>query len=196
MLGILKQIGYEVTPLSARVRVESPREVLPPRTHLFLVVHVEGQEWIFDVGVGGLTLTSPILRHACGEQETRHERRRIVKEEGKWFHQAWTGNAWVDVYEYTGEEMPEIDREVANWWTSSSPKAKFSQRLVCALAADNGERLILLNDRFTRRRGREILESIVVRSADELLELLAGRFGLDFPEGTRIGSGDKPWPTH
>ncbi|MBS1718554.1 MAG: arylamine N-acetyltransferase [Armatimonadetes bacterium] len=194
-LGILRQIGFRVTPLSGRVRIESPRDFIPARTHLLLIIDLDGEEWLLDVGVGGYSLTSPLRRVLNEEQETLHEKRRLVCEDGMFYHQVWTGSDWLDVYEFTGEVMPEIDREVANWWTSTSPKAKFSQRLVCARALPQSERLSLLNDRLVRRRGPEILEELTVTSADHLLEILESRFGIRYPAGTRFGSGDKPWPT-
>lgn len=195
MLGILGQIGFEVTALAGRVRLDRPREFLPPRTHLFLNAHLDEEDWLFDVGVGGFSLTSPIRRHADGGQETLHETRRIVFEEGRFFHQAWTGEAWIDVYEFTGEAMPEIDREIGNWWTSTSPQSKFSDNLFAARAGENGERYGILNDRFIHRRGAEVLETVTIESADQLLEILRREFGLEFPAGTRFGSGEKPWPT-
>jgi N-hydroxyarylamine O-acetyltransferase len=195
MLGILGQIGFDVTPLAGRVRLESPREVLPPRTHLFLNIHLDGEDWLFDVGVGGFALTSPIRRNAEGEQETLHETRRIVFEEGRYFHQAWTGEAWLDVYEFSGEAMPEIDREIGNWWTSTCPRSKFNQNLFAARAGENGERRGILNNRYLHRRGAEVLETVTIESADQLLEILGREFGLEFPTGTRFGEGEKPWPT-
>lgn len=195
MLGILHQIGFAVTPLAGRVRLDRPRDFVPPRTHLFLNVHLEGEDWLFDVGVGSFGLTSPIRRHAEGGQDTLHETRRIVLEEERYFHQAWTGEEWIDVYEFTGETMPEIDREIGNWWTSTSPQSKFSENLFAARAGENGERRGILNDRYTRRRGAEVLEVVTMTSADQLREILGREFGLEFPAGTRFGSGDKPWPT-
>ncbi len=195
MLGILAQIGFEVTPLSGRVRIDAPRDYLPPRTHLFLNIHLEGQDWIFDVGVGGFSLTSPILRHAEGKQATLHEPRRVIFEEGRFFHQAWTGKDWVDVYEFTGEPMPLIDREVSNWWTCTNPNAKFRRILACSRSGEDGQRLSILNNRFTRRCGADVLEQFEVDSADHLLRVLSSEFRLDFPARTRFGSGDQPWPT-
>lgn len=194
MLGVLRQIGFEVTPLAGRVRLDRPREVLPPRTHLFLKVTIANQTYIYDAGVGNMSLTSSIRLDSREEQPTRHETRRIIEEEGKFFHQAWTGDSWMDVYEFTGEEMPEIDREVSNWWTSTSPNAKFSQNLMASIATPNGERMAVANDRFTRRRGGEVLETFILEDAEHLLTVLREHFGLDFPSGTRFGEGAKPWP--
>lgn len=195
MLGVLRQIGFDVTPLSGRVRLGLERSVIPPRTHLTLSVRLEGEDWIFDAGVGGGSLTSIIRRSSTDEQATRHETRRIVQDEERFFHQMYSEGRWMDVYEFTGEEMPEIDREVANWWTSTSPDAKFSKNLMASRALPNGERIGLLSDTLTRRRGGTVLKSRTIHYADELLDVLKENFGLDFPPGTRFGSGDKPWPT-
>ena len=195
MLNVLRQIGFAVQPLSGRVRMELTRDVLPPRTHLFLSVRIDHDDWIFDVGVGGFSLTSPIRRQFAGDQTTLHETRRIVEEDGKFFHQVWTGSNWIDAYEFTGEEMREVDREVSNWWTSTNPKSKFSNNLFCARADEDGERLGILNDRFIRRRGADVLEQFTFTSADHILDVLHQRFGIQFPPGTRFGSSSKPWPT-
>ncbi len=195
MLSVLSEIGYEVTPLSGRVRQGLARSIVPPRTHLFLSVLVQSEEWIFDVGVGGMSLTSPIRRVLNEEQPTAHETRRIVHEEGKFFHQCLSAQGWVDVYEFTGEEMTEIDREVANWWTSTNPNAKFAQNLFCARALPNGERLGMINNKLIRRKGQEVIEERMIESADQLLVELREEMGMVFPSGTRFGSGEKPWPT-
>lgn len=186
MLGILQQIGFTVRTMSGRVRLESPREVLPPRTHLFLIVTFEGREWLVDVGVGGFTLTSPIRFVLNVEQQTKHETRRIIRENEVFYHQAWTGKAWLDVYEFTGEQMPQIDREVANWWTSTNPHSKFRKNVLCSMAGKNGERLGILNNRLTRRKSDVILEQFTIESQDHLIELLYNEFNLTFPSDTRF----------
>lgn len=195
MVGILTQIGFDVTPLSGRVRLDRPRDFLPPRTHLTLRVRIDDQDWIYDAGVGSFSLTAPIRFELGIEQPTPHETRRITKENGIFFHQAQVDGEWKDVYEFTGEEMPLIDREVSSWWTSTNPNARFAQNLMASLALPNGERKAILNDRFSRRRGTVILETFQIEDADHLLEVLNDEFGLDFPTGTRFGEGEKPWPT-
>ena len=195
MLQVLQQIGFAVSPLAGRVRLESPRTVLPPRTHLFLSVEIDGQNWFFDVGVGGYSLTAPIRWVLDEPQETPHETRRIIEEDGKYFHQVWTGSIWQDVYEFSGEAMPEIDRQVANWWTSTNPTSKFSQNLFVAIAQSDGTRKGLANRKFLHRRGPEVLRGAEINSADALLEILSTEFGLHFPPGTRFGSGERAWPT-
>jgi len=140
LLLVLQKLGFVAAPLSARVRWQRPRDFTPPRTHVFIRVDLDGEKWLTDVGVGGLSLTSAIRLNTAAEQSTPHEPRRIIHEDGRFFHQVRFGADWHDVCEFTGEEMPLIDREVANWFTSSHPQSHFKNRLIAARAAPAGER--------------------------------------------------------
>ena len=195
LLLVLQALGFDAAPLSARVRWQRSRDFIPPRTHLFVRVALAGETWLADVGVGGISLTSAIRLNFNGEQATPHEARRIVREDGRFFHQVWLGRDWQDVCEFTGEEMPSIDRELANWWTSTNPNSKFRQNLMVARAGKDGTRFTLNNREFTHRRGAEIIEERTLETAEELLELLAERFSLHFPAGTRFGAPGSPWPS-
>ncbi|MBN9521014.1 arylamine N-acetyltransferase [bacterium] len=191
LLRALAAVGFSATPLSARVRLKAPREFVPPRTHLFVRVDLGGVPWLADVGVGGLSPTAPIrLDLLDAEQLTPHEPRRIVRGDRhpspRYFHQAKLGDAWADVYEFTLEEMPAVDREVGNWWTSTSPQSKFRQNLMVALARPDGTRVSVLNREFTHRRGAEVLGRFELADADQLRRVLAERFGLLLPAGTPL----------
>ena len=190
LLVVLESLGYSVTPLSARVRLDRPREFVPPRTHLFLRVELDGVPWLTDVGVGGLSPTGPLRMDTEQEQATPHEPRRIVSEGDRWFHQVRLGGGWVDVCEFTGEAMPQIDRELANWWTSTNPNSKFHQNIMASVARHDGTRVSINNTAFTHRSGDgggEVLRSEVIGDAGRLRELLGAEFGLEVPEGTRFG---------
>ena len=191
LLRALTALGFAATPLSARVRLKAPREFVPPRTHLFVRVDLGGVPWLADVGVGGLSPTAPIRLDLLDvEQPTPHEPRRIVREDRepspRYFHQAKLGDSWGDVYELTLEEMPAIDREVGNWWTSTNPQSKFRQNLMVALARPDGTRVSVLNREFTHRRGADVLERLELADTDELLTVLGECFGLRLPAGTPL----------
>ena len=195
LLLVLEALGYTVAPLSARVRYQRPRDFIPPRTHLFVRAEVAGETWLVDAGVGGLSLTSAIRLDTAVEQATPHEARRIVREGPRFFHQVKLGADWADVCEFTLEEMPLIDRELANWWTSTNPESKFRQNLMASRAGARGTRFSILNRELTIRRGAEILERSEIASPDELLAVLAQHFDLRFPAGTRFGPPGSPWPS-
>lgn len=195
LLHVLGSLGYVVRPISARVRLQRPRDFIPPRTHLFVQVELAGEPWIVDCGIGSASLTSAIQFVEDMEQATPHDMRRIVRINGRFFHQVKMGAEWADVCEFTGEEMPPIDRELANWWTSTNPGSKFRQNLMVARAGSDGTRRAILNREFVVRRESTILAQREITTAEELLDVLAAHFDLPFPSGTRFGVPGAAWPT-
>jgi N-hydroxyarylamine O-acetyltransferase len=192
-LQVLLAIGFDVRPLSARVRYQRPRDYTPPRTHLFLRVELDGLSWLTDVGVGGLSLTAPIRLLEDVAQDTPHETRRIVRLNGVLMHQVRFGDEWADVYEFTLEEMPPIDRELANWFTSTHPESAFKQRLTVARALPDGGRVTLLNRELTHRGRNGEGRTRIVASPAELAEVLAREFGLEFPAETYFACPNLIW---
>jgi N-hydroxyarylamine O-acetyltransferase len=194
LLLMLEAIGFAVTPLSARVRYQRPRDYTPARTHLFLRVNISGVPWVADVGVGSLSLSSAIRLDVTGEQQTLHEPRRIIREDARWFHQVRFGDDWHDVLEFTGEEMPPIDRELANWFTSAHPQSHFRNRLIAARALPEGGRLTLMNRELSLRDRAGVSHTRLLQEPGELLTVLADQFGLSFEHGTVFPCDALDWP--
>jgi N-hydroxyarylamine O-acetyltransferase len=203
LLHVLEALGYSVRPLSARARVQRPRDSTPPRTHLLLRVEIENVSWLADVGVGGLSPTAPLKLESDIAQATPHEPRRLVRE-GEWsgferrgpsgriFHQAYFAETWHDVCEFTLDEMPLIDRVVANWYTSAHPQSHFKDRLMAARATPAG-RITLSNRELTVRDRTGHAETRRLESPGALLAALDASFGLRFPAGTRFECRGLEW---
>jgi N-hydroxyarylamine O-acetyltransferase len=189
-MAVLEALGFDVMPLSARVRLDQPRDYTPARTHMFLRVQAGGGTWLTDVGVGAASLTSAIRFELDIEQATPHESRRIVREGDRYFHQIHYGDRWADVYEFSGEAMPRIDREVGNWYTSTHPKSHFKNRLIATRAGADGRRYTILNGDFKTRERDGHVDVRPIESSEQLLSLLAERFDLHLPSGTQLG---RPW---
>src|SRR5438552_1743671 len=93
-----------------------------PGTNLIpFVPDLDGATWVADVGVGGLSPTAALRLDTEEEQPTPHEPRRIVRQDGRLFHQVRLAGDWTDVCEFTLDVMYPIDRELANWYTSTHP---------------------------------------------------------------------------
>ena len=184
LLHVLLALGFDAKPLSARVRWQRARDYTPPRTHLLVRVEL-AESWLADVGVGAMSPTAALRLADEGEQATPHEPRRLVRENGLIYHQAKLGDDWHDVAELTLEAMPEIDRIVANWYTSSHPKSYFKHRLIAARAMPEG-RVTLLNDHLSIRGGDGVAVKQRVESQAHVLELLDRHFGIVLPAGTIV----------
>lgn len=201
LLHVLRALGFAVTPLQGRVRIDRARDFTPPSTHVLLRVECEGASWLVDAGVGGLSPTSAIQLTFDKTQSTPHEPRRLLRE-GDWnglmrapgariFHQAFYAERWNDVCEFTLDEMPEIDRTIGNWYTSTHPASRFKSQVWVARATTKG-RLSLLNRAFTRREeGRT--ETQILESPSQLLNVLAEEFDLSFPSETRFTCPGLDW---
>ncbi len=184
MLEVLTALGFEARPLSARVRYQRPRDYTPARTHLLVRVEL-AESWLVDVGVGAMSPTAALRLADEGEQATPHEPRRLLRENGKIYHQVRFGADWHDVAELTLEEMPVIDRIVANWYTSAHPQSHFRSRLLVARATASG-RVTLLNDELSVRHADGTADKSKVTSHDQLRALLAEHFGIELAAGTRV----------
>lgn len=192
MFGVLRELGFEVEALSGRVRFSQARDEIPPRTHLFARVMLDGVPWLVDVGVGGLTPTAPIRMDTDEPQPTMHDTRRIVQGEPcnglpRWFHQVQIDGEWFDIYQFTGEHMPMIDWEVSNWWTSTNPESKFRQSIMAAIADPDGSRHTLSNRVYTHRKAGETITETYIESSIELFDILSTPFGIDLPGDTEFG---------
>ncbi len=194
MEAALSAMGFEVAGLSARVRVSAGRAFTPTRTHLFCRVTIDEVPWLVDVGVGSQSATAPVRMDTSDVQDTPHDTRRIVPDDdpstdtgiARMFHQVKHDSEWIDVCDFTGETMPMVDREVANWWTSTSPDSKFRTHLMAARAERDGTRHSLSATGYSHRRGGETLTTEPIESNGRLLTILADVFGLVMPKGTEF----------
>lgn len=182
-LEVLQQLGFKAKPLSARVRLRfSTRDIDAPRTHLFVLVEIGGESFITDVGMGAASLTKSLKLTLDIEQETLHDTRRIVKEGSRWYHQIRYGEIWQDANEFTLEEMPLIDREVANWYTSTHPQSTFKSKVIAARAFENGERISLQNLEFSRRARNGEAQKTQIKTYQDFRDILANDFGLSLSD--------------
>ena len=192
-LRVLETLGFTVTPISARVRWQRPRDFTPPRTHLFLRLEIDGRSWLADVGVGGVSPTAALRLETNTEQPTPHGTHRLIQEKSLYFHQVLSGSEWLDICEFTLEAMPPIDRELANWYTSAHPQSHFKNRLLVGRAAPEGRRLTILDNEFSIRDAQGHATKHRIESHEHLLTLLAQHFGFHFPAGTRFDFVGSPW---
>jgi len=76
--------------------------------------------------------------------------------------------------------MPNIDIEVANWYTSTHPNSHFTEHLIVARAQADGARLTLHDNLFKIRDATGNAHEQIITSKAVLREVLATRFDLTF----------------
>src|SRR5262252_181881 len=131
LAAALETIGFEVTRLAARVRWNVPPEVTTARSHMLLLVTIDGRRFVADAGFGGLTLTAPLLLQADVEQPTPHEPHRLVREGDNYALQAKVAGEWQALYVFDLVRAEIVDYEVANWYLCNHPDSLFVKGLIC-----------------------------------------------------------------
>ena len=119
---VLEDLGFEVRRLAARVRWNVPPGVVTSRSHMLLLVGVEGERYLADVGFGGLTLTAPLRFEAGIEQDTPHEPHRICRAGDGCLLEAKVAGSWQALYTFDLHEQLQADYEVSNWYLANHPR--------------------------------------------------------------------------
>lgn len=183
LLGyVLEELGYDVARLAGRVVWMHADDTLPAQTHQVLSVRLPDGDvpYLVDVGFGGQTLTSPIRLVAGPVQQTRHEPYRLLEHAEGFELQAEVRGAWQPLYLLSPHPRPRIDLEVGSWYVSTHPASGFVVGLSAALVTDD-ERWNLRGRHLAVHRAAGT-EKTRLDTAAEVLDVLAGRFGIDLSD--------------
>lgn len=180
--GLLEQCGFRVTRLAARVRWGATG--VRPRTHMLLGVDLDGETHLADVGFGGEGLLWPVPLRPGATARQFSWSYRVIQEGRLHVLQAGRPNGWLDLYSFTLEEQYPVDFQVANFYTSNFPKSVFTYTLLVQMPAPE-VRTMLLNRKLIETTPEGVKETMLADDA-AIQRTLSERFGLRFPEGTRI----------
>jgi N-hydroxyarylamine O-acetyltransferase len=181
--AVLRTLGFSVSGLAAVPLWNRPAGVTIPRTHMVLRVDLPEGPFMVDVGFGGLTLTSPLQLVPDIAQETTLERFRLVPDGLQFQMQAELGGHWAALYLLSLQHVTPEDYEVFNWFTSTHPKAIFTNHLMAARPAAD-RRYGLFNNAFSVHRLNGPTEKRTIDDPDELSLLLREHFHVRLPEGS------------
>lgn len=141
------------------------------------------------MGFGGDGLLDPIPFTGDAPVRQGAWTYRLQREEDLFVVRSLQGDAWMDLYAFDLQPQLPVDYEVANHFTSTWAGSSFVKH-VTVQRPGLDLRLVLWERSFVVQRvGSE--ERTEVRGAVQLLEILADRFGLVFPEGTRFPLGGR-----
>lgn len=199
--GALRAFGFDVTELAARVVWMVPPGRHLPRTHLVLLVEVEGERFVADVGFGGNVLTAPIRLAASGAQQTPHGPFQLVPARDGFILQAEIKGDWTGLYQFDFSEQVMADHEQGNWYVSTHPGSRFLTALMAARPDAQRRRGLFNNELVVHGPGADSRKT-VLKSATELRDALTDVFGVSLPDDpkleqvlARIAGGAGKWET-
>ena len=151
----LTALGIANRPLLARVRLGNPMGITPPRTHVLLLVELDGRQWIADAGFGG-SFVPPLPLEDGAEATTADGAGHRLRKTGiagslvgEWLlERAGPANAtdgrsaphgdWQPQYTFDLGEVAPDDLEQGNHWTSTRPDTRFTTLRVASIALPEG----------------------------------------------------------
>lgn len=152
--------------------------VARPRTHMALVVQVDGADWLCDLGFGAYGIRAPLRLDADGvEIRQDHDRYMLVRRDAREYRlRAWSSEGWNDQYGFDLAHQEWIDFAPANWLNSTHPDSLFVQKMLVMRQTDAG-RIILFDGQLkTLARGATTVRAV---APEETAAILAELFGLE-----------------
>ncbi|MEM5314391.1 arylamine N-acetyltransferase [Paraburkholderia sp. JHI869] len=190
--SVLEALGFRVGSYAARVLWNHDMSLgMPPRTHMILLVDVDEQRYLTDVGFGGLTLSAPLLLQTNLEQTTPHGafqvRDAAVESDTQFVGlpgfvlETQIKGDWKPVYRFDLDPQFEADYAVANHFMSTHPHSLFMQHLVAGRVTP-GKRLGLLNHTLSIHDERQGTHKRHLANVEELRCVLTNEFKIRLPD--------------
>jgi len=190
----LAALGLPNRPLLARVRLGLGPDQTPPRTHVLLLLDLNGEPWIADAGFGGAFVPPLPLRDGAMANSADGAAHRLVQRtggdplDGEWLleragpRQATDGRAlpeegWQPQYSFDLAPVAAEDLEQANHWTSTRPGTRFTTLRIASLVLPGG--FAALTDRTLTVHAPGRSESREIADPEDYGSTLRDQFGLE-----------------
>ncbi len=173
----LETIGIPCRFVAARPMTYSVRR---PKTHMAIVVEMDGGEWLCDLGFGSYGIREP-YNLAWNGMEVRQDYdmfRLTMTTDGDYVLQSFTDGTWKNLYEFDLSPQEWVDFEPANFLNSRHPDSIFVRGLMIVLQNPSGKNVLLGNRFKSVSEGRSNEWTV---SPGELPSLLREKFSLQFP---------------
>jgi N-hydroxyarylamine O-acetyltransferase len=147
---------------------------------MLLLIELDGERYVADVGFGPNTLTGPLLLDARRQQTTPHGPYQVIEAGDQMVLQAKVRDAWMSLYTFDLREQLLPDLEMGNWYTSTHPNSLFVNNLMVA-RVEPGGRYALRNNELAHHTLKGATERRTLATVRELREVLSGTFELTLP---------------
>jgi N-hydroxyarylamine O-acetyltransferase len=173
---LLRELGYDVTKLSARV-VNGQGEYGPEFDHMTLMVKLD-EPWLCDVGFGD-SFREPLRLDERGPQAQGSNAYRLDAEEGEFtLHRSVNGGEWQPQYRFTLRPYEFADYDEMCRFHQTSPESHFTKAPVCSLATTEGRLTLTGMKLITTSTVQQVRDERILASDDEYNEVLRDKFGI------------------
>ncbi|MFJ8847325.1 arylamine N-acetyltransferase [Streptomyces cyaneofuscatus] len=190
----LRQLGFTVTLLAARVVLGAAPGDIRPRSHMLLRVDVPdvATPYIADVGFGDIgALLEPIELVAGAEvyDAPRHHRLVTVAHDGPlemWELRAEKSGSWEGQYTFTLEPFEAPDFTMINWYIATAPHSPFARAVYAHRTLPDASHRSLAGLDLIKRAEDGTIKERLLSGHDEMVQVLRNDFGISVPEGAEL----------
>lgn len=174
---LLSELGYEVALLRAQV-VNKEGQLGHEFGHLALMVTLDAQRWLVDVGFG-YSFEEPLSIDSVFTQTFGKNAYRWRNVDNALMLQInENGVGWQDRYQFTVRPHEYEDFSGGCHYHQTSPQSHFTQGRICSQATTNG-RITLSDDKFVVTTNGEKIET-AVSDEETFRNLLLQQFGIHY----------------
>ncbi|MDD5156766.1 arylamine N-acetyltransferase [Sulfurimonas sp.] len=151
----LTAIGFEWYFAGARSMLYPTRR---PKTHMVLIVRVDGCNYLCDTGFGGYALRAPMVIEE-GEAVQDGDRFRLEILDAEYVLGAMVQGEWQRLYGFTLQPQEWIEFSLANYFNATSPDTIFTQKKIAIMQTPKGRKILVDNKLKLIEEGKlEVLE--------------------------------------
>ena len=138
----LSAIGFEWYFAGARPMFYPARR---PKTHMVVIVRVDGKNYLCDTGFGGYALRAPMMIEE-GEAVQDGDRFRMEHLDGEYVLSSLVQDEWQRQYGFALQPQEWIEFSLANYFNATHPDTIFTQKKLAIMQTPNGRKILVDNE--------------------------------------------------
>jgi N-hydroxyarylamine O-acetyltransferase len=182
--AVLRELGFPVTMHLGRVGPPDRRSL----NHMFLLVDLDGEKWIADVGFGAEGPLEPLPLRDGMQAEQASITYTLHRDAHHWQLSMRCGDWSEPMYEFTDAPHTAGDIEIANYYTATHPASVFRHTLTIQRTTPD-ERIILRTRMVTRYRDGARTDTPIEPA--QIRQLARELFGIDVGEASLLFEQDE-----
>ncbi|MDE2594080.1 MAG: arylamine N-acetyltransferase [Burkholderiales bacterium] len=147
-----------------------------PKTHMALVLTLDGVQWLVDLGFGSYGIRQPMRLDRSGQAvQQDHDQFKLTQSSDNHLLQAFSEGQWLNQYEFNLSPQEWIDFAPANYLNSTHPDAIFVQKHLIIVHTPTGRKMLIGETLKTVDAGKVQQQTVPI---DQRASVLDQAFGL------------------
>jgi N-hydroxyarylamine O-acetyltransferase len=138
----LTSIGFEWYFAGARPMFYPTRR---PKTHMVVIVAIEGKSYLCDTGFGGYGIREPLEVMDANITEQNGDEFRFEIKEREYVLNSLVNNEWSPQYGFALTPQEWIEFSLANHFNATHPDTIFTQKKLAVMQTPNGRKILVDN---------------------------------------------------